>query len=820
MTPDRSNPPVTPSEADAILDSLPLYVYRVDCDGRIIYANQTLLNQLQLQLHELIGKTAYDFYPASLAAKYRRDDARVLESGESLQLVEENIHPVSGRCQFVEVHKSPTFNHQGEVTGVQGVFWDISERFTSDLQTQRSEALLKTIAEHSPNMVLLLNDQLQVLYANRAPGGRDARTIIGQSFARLASSAHKLAEDRLQTTLATGKPTRFELEVQLPEDGTSHLEVRAVRLDRVPEDAQLLLSISDISDRVAGDQQLRQAAAVFTYAREAILIADAVGKIIDVNQAFIDITGYAASDCLQHPYLDFLNEDNNNSRMVEINSSVRNKGYWQGELRIRHQCGNTLICQVAVSAIRSQTRQLQSLVVLLSDITRQKEHQHQLEHIAHYDTLTNLPNRYLFNEKLREEMSRASNTGRRLAVVYLDLDGFKEVNDRHGHQVGDHLLINLGKRITDTLDARDTVARLGGDEFVIVVPETDQRPDVKLYYQSLLAAISRPIHSNVGVIELSASLGITYFPQQLEVDPDHLIRQADIAMYDAKVHGKNRFAEFDFERDEHQRGFGQLLAELGEAIPGQQLELYLQPKVDMSTGDILGAEALVRWNNPKRGFLTPENFLKATDNDPLAISLDNWVLDEALRFLGDCQPEWPLLQISINITMLSLERPGFTDTLSQLLQRYHIQRPDRIMLEVLESSAVADVDQVSQVIRDCKTLGVCFSLDDFGTGFSTLSFLKKLPVDELKIDRTFVRDMLHDPDDLAIIKGILGLAEAFQKSVVAEGVETEAHGIALLRLGCRHAQGFGIASPMPAHLLLDWCRQWMTPATWARYAEQ
>ncbi|PCK09471.1 MAG: hypothetical protein COA42_03555 [Alteromonadaceae bacterium] len=477
----------------------------------------------------------------------------------------------------------------------------------------------------------------------------------------------------------------------------------------------------------------------------------------------------------------------------------------------------TTFAMAAISAIKSREGKTQSYVLLLTDITRQKQHQAELEKIAHYDMLTNLPNRYLLDERLRDAMEYASHHNEPLAIIYIDLDGFKAVNDNYGHQTGDMVLVSIARRMTNVIEEGDTVARLGGDEFIVVAPRIHQKNSHHEYFARLLNSLVQPFHCSGGVFDMSASLGITYYPQSDEVTPDRLIRQADMAMYEAKIHGKNRFVIFDTKKDLYQRGFGRIISELKHGMNNRELRLFYQPKVNMRSGELAGVEVLVRWQHPEKGLLLPAHFLPATVDDALSVIIDNWVIEQSFKQLTQWCNDGHNFHLSINVSVKRLEEDGFYAFLSRLFNEYTKIKRDHITFEILESSAVADLEYVSSVITEISRLGVKFSLDDFGTGFSTLNFLKKLSAEEVKIDRSFVRGMLDDESDLIIIRAVLGMAAPFGKRVVAEGVESEAHGLALLRLGCEYAQGYAIAKPMPPEKLAVWHESWRPFQSWLQF---
>ena len=450
-----------------------------------------------------------------------------------------------------------------------------------------------------------------------------------------------------------------------------------------------------------------------------------------------------------------------------------------------------------------------------ADITALKAHAQQLEHIAHYDALTTLPNRVLFADRLQQAMTQAERRGKALAVAYLDLDGFKKINDCYGHEVGDQLLVTLAARMKLALREVDTLARLGGDEFVAILLDLTDVDASEPMLARLLAAAAQPVHVGDLVLQVSGSIGVSFYPQAEEVDGDQLLRQSDQAMYQAKLAGKNCYHFFDAAHDRSVRGHHESLDHIRHALSEREFVLHYQPKVNMRTGTVIGAEALIRWQHPVRELLPPAVFLPVIENHPLAIELGEWVIDSALAQIENWHAVGLDMPVSVNIGARQLQQPDFVERLRVLLAAHPEVNPGDLALEVLETSALEDLAQASQVIEGCREIGVMFSLDDFGTGYSSLTYLKRLQVAQLKIDQSFVRDMLDDLDDLAILEGVLGLAKAFRRSVIAEGVETVAHGTLLLQLGCEQAQGFGIAHPMPAAELPGWVVNWRTDPAWA-----
>ena len=571
----------------------------------------------------------------------------------------------------------------------------------------------------------------------------------------------------------------------------------------------------DITERKRAEEKLQLAASVFTHAREGILITTADGTIIDVNETFSRITGYGRNELIGSNPRILKSGLQDQMFYTSLWRDLVERGHWDGEIWNRHKNGEIYAEMLTISAVYDEKQKIRHFVALCSDITALKEHEKQLEHIAHFDVLTTLPNRVLLADRLHQAMIQEPRRGQILAVAYLDLDGFKTINDKYGHETGDQLLITLASRMKQTLRESDTLARLGGDEFVAVLHDLSSVEDCIPMLERLLTAAAEPLLLGELSLQVSASLGLTFYPQAEEVDADQLLRQADQAMYQAKLAGKNRYHIFDADQDRSVRGHHESLEHIRHALAAREFVLYYQPKVNMRTGSVIGAEALIRWQHPVRGLLPPAVFLPVIEDHPLAIEIGEWVIDSALTQMELWQGAGMNIPVSVNVGARQLQQANFVDRLREILAEHPFVDPCDVTIEVLETSALEDLSRVSEIIEACREIGVTFALDDFGTGYSSLTYLKRLSVAQLKIDQSFVRDMLDDPDDLAILDGVLSLATAFRRHVIAEGVETVAHGTMLLQLGCELAQGYGIARPMPASDLPAWTNNWHPDNNWS-----
>jgi len=566
--------------------------------------------------------------------------------------------------------------------------------------------------------------------------------------------------------------------------------------------------VVDITERKLTEEKLLLSSRVFSDTHEGITITDSNQLIIDVNPAFCEITGYSREEVLgKNPRI--LSSGKQGSEFYrEMWQKVNTDGYWQGEVWNRKKNGEIYAELLTISVLKDDNHAV-NYVGVFTDITSSKRQQEQLSRIAHYDLLTNLPNRVLLADRLSQAMLQCGRHAQSLAVVFLDLDGFKYVNDAYGHDVGDELLIALSVRMKESLREGDSLARIGGDEFVAVLVDLTTVENCEPVLERLLLAASEPVTISDVVINISASIGVTFYPQD-NVDAEQLMRHADQAMYAAKESGKNCYLLFDTEQDDAVKVQREGLAAIRSALDNHQFVLYYQPKVNMRTGSVTGFEALIRWQHPERGLLNPVDFLSIIEKNPMMIELGEWVIDKALTQISQWQAMGLNLPVntSVNIAAVQLQQPDFTQKLTTLLAAHPSVEPRCLELEVLETSALEDVTNVSITMNACIALGINFSLDDFGTGYSSLTYLRRLPASLIKIDQSFVRDMLVDVDDLAIVEGIIALAKSFKREVIAEGVETIEHGTALLQLGCDLAQGYGIARPMPASDIPTWVAEW------------
>jgi diguanylate cyclase (GGDEF)-like protein/PAS domain S-box-containing protein len=556
------------------------------------------------------------------------------------------------------------------------------------------------------------------------------------------------------------------------------------------------------------------ASRILDQTQEGIMITDANGTIVDVNDAFVRITGYERHEAIGRDTRLLQSGAQDQAFYTTMWDQIQASGYWKGEIWNRKKSGQMFPELLSVSAVRDDAGQVEYYVGIFLDITEIKDKESELRRLAYFDGLTGLPNRTLAMDRLRQNMSRLQRNGQLLAVAYIDLDGFKEINDLVGHHGGDQILIEIAKRMKNVLRGGDSIARLGGDEFMAMLTDLRSPDDVDAFIGRFFNAIRQPIELEGKNYKLSASLGVTFYPQKQDIDAELLIRQADQAMYQSKLSGKDQYHIFDADIEAFSRGRHALIQQIRDGLRKGEFEIYYQPKVNMREGTVIGVESLLRWHHPELGLLEPAAFLPKLVGHEIEIELGWWCIDTALAQMDQWAQKNQPLPISVNVSALHLQQPQFVDALRSRILRYPALSPNSLELEILETSALTDLHRIGSLIEECAKIGVQFSVDDFGTGYSTLLMLRHLPAQFLKIDRSFVQNLLTESNDLVLMESMIALGRAFGRQVIAEGVETDLQAELLLRLGCDLAQGYCIARPMPVGDLGKWQAHWRAPHRW------
>ena len=700
----------------------------------------------------------------------------------------------------------------------------------SEMQRQQVEAMAQVLSEKEQRLRSVVDTAPDAIIQADANGlvigwnegachlfGYTAEEMLGQSVNRLMPQRLNHAHDLAMARLREGTPPHLlgkVLELIGLRKGGSEFPIELVLGSWATSNgAHFSAVIRDVSERKRAESGLRLAASVYANSYEGIIICAPDKTIVDVNPAFTRITGYSRDEALGRTPKLLASGKHDAAFYQQMWSSIAEHDFWQGEVCNRRNNAELYTEILSLSVIRDSAGKLQHYIGVFSDISLLKAHEEELYRIAHFDMLTGVPNRRLLQDRLSQALLRTRRTGRSVAVCYLDLDGFKVVNDRFGHDGGDKLLVEITRRLRKVLRTDDTLGRLGGDEFVLLLTDLTGPQESQLALDRVLEVVKEPIEIAGNLVAVSASVGVTIYPSD-DADADVLLRHADQAMYLAKETGKNSYHFFDPRHDRQVQTQRYYMQRLREALDKSEFVLYFQPKANLRNGDIVGFEALIRWQHPERGLLSPGEFLHYMDGSELEVMVGEWVIDTVLKQMATWSRASIDCMVSANVSADHLLRDNFAERLRLILERHPEVAPERLELEILETAALADMKKAVETITQCRKLGVQFALDDFGTGYSSLTYFLNLPVQLLKIDQSFVRVMLEDPGGLGIVESVVRLAQAFNRPVIAEGVETLEHGAVLLHFGCHLAQGYGISRPMPADQVETWLHTWYVGQSW------
>ncbi|MGE5466761.1 MAG: putative bifunctional diguanylate cyclase/phosphodiesterase, partial [Ignavibacteria bacterium] len=554
--------------------------------------------------------------------------------------------------------------------------------------------------------------------------------------------------------------------------------------------------LSDITERIASQETLRLHARIFEHSDEGILITDAGGRIVSVNRAFSRITGYGEEEAIgQTPRL-LRSGMHGREFYDEIWRRIEVEGRWQGEIQDKRRDGEIYPTWVSISAVKNVEGSITHYFSIFSDITERKRAEERIHYLAYYDALTELPNRALFYKLVDQALIEARRNREHGALLFIDLNRFKPINDTLGHGIGDRLLQQIGRRLRETLRNEDVVARLGGDEFVVALFDIARRDHAGVVAQKLLAALDPPFLIDEHELRVGAAIGISVYPQD-GFDTETLLRLADIAMYRAKQSGEDGYAFYSHEMNQRALDRLKIENELRHAIERQELLLHYQPKVDIVSGRIVGAEALVRWRHPERGMVPPGDFVPVAEETGVIVQISAWVLETAVRQARAwLDAGLPPVKMAVNLSARDFSS-ALPERVDAVLATHRLP-PEQLELEITESMLMHSAERVIGMMDSLAERGITLSLDDFGTGYSSLSYLKRFPIDTLKIDRSFVDHIPDDPNDCAIAGAIASMAKQLGHKVIAEGVETAEQLTFLRGVGCDEFQGYLFSAPVDA----------------------
>jgi len=666
----------------------------------------------------------------------------------------------------------------------------MAEEMTDNLrQNTQRDHLLAAIVEQSGEAIITIDNQQHISSWNTA-----AEQMFGYCFDEVQGKSLELLKLDPLTTLQEGY---FRYQTRSGETLFVSITTSPL-LDDQGQDIGEIVIMHDVTQERQDHEQLLLWSLVYRHSGEAIVISDAKNRILSVNDSFTRITGYSGEEAIgQNPNL-LASGRHSPEFYKKMWQTLQETGHWKGEIWNRRKDGTIYPEWITITTLRDDRGAPSYYIAIFSDASSYKEKEARIHFLAHHDALTGLPNRTLLQDRLEQAVSKARRDGEKIAILFIDLDRFKVINDTLGHHVGDLLLKEVANRLNASVRDSDTVCRQGGDEFIIVLPEITAMSDVAHVAQKILDNISSDFLLEGERLKVTPSIGISIYPDD-GARIDVLIKNADTAMYHAKASGRANFQFFTERLNTQLIERMELERDLASALDGGELELHFQPQFSLDTGKLLGAESLIRWHHPQRGFVSPEQFIPIAEEAGLINRIGLWVVEEMLRQAVAWKGvrEFNGLIFSANVSARQLDDPGFVEAIKILFQRYNYP-PECIELEVTETAVMEDIQRSITCLSELKALGLHLAVDDFGTGYSSLNYLKRLPIDRLKIDRSFISDIPHDKNDETITRAIINLAQTLNLGVIAEGVETDEQANFLRQAQCHEAQGYLYSRPLNA----------------------
>jgi two-component system CheB/CheR fusion protein len=702
------------------------------------------------------------------------------------------------------LHITPLLRELNRVAGAILLFTDNTTLHETERGARENQDRLLAVMNNSVSLMAVKDATGRYQFANpkfERSFGFQAGQVVGKTdFQIFPPAVSDLFRESELEAMRLRKDIEREETLHLGGEDRCFLVVRFPLFDDDGAITGVCFQATDITERKHSEEQLRLAARVFDRAAEGVMVTDIAQRILTVNDSFTNVTGYSREEVVGKTPQMMSSGKHSPEFYIEMWEKIRERGWWQGEIWNRRKNGNLFLEWLSINTVKDHDGTVVNYVAMFSDITLVRESQHRVEFLATHDDLTGLPNRTLFNDRLTLALARATRSKENLAVLFLDLDNFKVVNDTLGHDAGDKLLKVAAGRLLECVRTEDTVARLGGDEFVVLL-EGSERHEAAMTAQRLIKSLCQSYLVNGHECFVSASIGISMYPDDA-TDPSGLMRNADAAMYRAKDQGKNAFQFFTAELAEQASQRMRIESGLRHAIEQSELILEYQPQVNLLTNAVDGVEALVRWRREGE-IVSPAVFIPIAEESHLIVAIDEWVLAQACRQMSAWDKAGlPAFNVSINMSARHFRKSDMASDLIRIVAEHGVA-PQRLCIEITEG-VLMDVERAQRMLAELVDFGFRISLDDFGTGFSSLSYLKRFPIHELKIDKSFVDGIADNADDRAIATTIIALSSNLGMKVIAEGVESTDQDAELKGLGCGHGQGYLYARPMLGHQFVDW----------------
>ncbi len=817
---DQQNQQTECKRLEMIVDSARLCYWDWDLDSGAYHVNgrwQEILGFDPGQLGDDLSRWKEILHP---------DDQKFVEETVSDHLEKAKAYQIEFRLKHDEGHwvwlhcTGAVINcdsETGKPSWLCGSLWDITDSKNSEQKTQLSERRLKLAQKIArmgswswtpKNRHSWWSDYLYEMYGMTPQ-------LTPPSPQELEPFIHPADRDTFYQAienLVAGEAQEFEYRINDARGNNHYFYTYAVpKRSAGKESCGFDGIVMDIGDRKAAEERQRLAQAVFDNAAEGMMVTDGDARIIAVNSAFCHITGYGEAEVLGHNPRMLGSQRHDRYFFEQMWQLLTEEGVWQGEIWNNRKNGESYPLWMSINKVTDSNGVVVNYVAAFSDLSHIKDSEQKLHYLSQHDSLTDLPNRVLFSSRLENAMKQARVHGAELAVLFLDLDNFKHVNDGFGHAIGDEVLQVLGQRLQGIMPGEEALARLGGDEFAVLLVDGADRQGVVELATKILKTIATPLEIAGHELSMGGSIGVSVFPSDGETVME-LLKHADAAMYQAKGSGRNTYQFFsaDMTREVFERVL--LESNLRQALDEQQLVVFYQPQLDLASGRVVGAEALIRWQHPHMGMISPARFIPLSEECGLIVPIGEWVLQQACRqMVAWRKAGHPLERIAVNFSVVQLIQPDSVEMVKRVLHDTQCQG-QWLELEVTESCVMHGAEGLIVVLDAFRQMGISLAIDDFGTGYSSLSYLKRLPIDNLKVDKSFVDGIPDGEDDVAISRAIIALGKSLRLNLMAEGIETRAQRDFLIALGCEQGQGFLFSPPVPADQFIEYLNQ--LPAVW------
>ncbi len=784
---------------NVILDSLEQSIFVKNIDSVYLFANKAYADLINKTPFEIIGKNDFDLFPKEIAQKYRNDDIEIIKDDKIIDIEEEIL--INNEIRVIRTIKKPTYS-DGKIVAIIGIFWDITkekeeEKTYKKLQSGLMQAqALANIGHWELDLItnnLYWSDEVYRIFGLKAQEfDATYEAFLGYIYpddVELVNNSYINSIEEKRGYHVKHRIVRENGEIGFVEERCEH----EFNVDGRP--VRSIGTVHDITNQKLAQNKLLLASAVFEKMTDGVLITDSNQRILSINRAFSKLSGYTIEEIKGKTPRIFSSGWHDKSFYKNVWDVINTKGQWSGEIIDRKKNGETFTSELEIMSLFDDDGILTNYISIINDISEKKQQEDIIHNLAYYDSLTNLPNKVLFHERVSSRIPALKRNLKRMALLFIDMDNFKNINDTLGHFMGDKFLKEVAKSIKALIREQDTLARLGGDEFAIMIEEVDSIIDIVFIANKLIDRFSLPIEVEDKKLYTGVSIGISIYPDDGKTY-EELVKAADTAMYQVKENGKNNYRFYTKIMNDKIIRRVYIENDMRSSISNNELFLEYQPQINTDTKSIYGMEALIRWNHPDKGLIRPDEFISIAEDTGQIAEITSWVIKQAVSDTKKLHDNGFKLIVSINISSKQLQDGLFIDDICAIVDEIGLDK-SYIDLEITETHIMNNIDKALLVLNELSTRGFKLSIDDFGTGYSSLSYLKKLPAKTIKIDRSFVLDIDTDNDGRCIVAAIIAMAKSLDKDVIAEGSETKGHIETLKYLHCNKIQGYYYSRPLP-----------------------